>query len=429
MKPVPARALWLSLAALAVPVTATFAFPDSAQEDQGPLIWLTALVPAFLFAYYRGIRGVALALAAGMALLALSTVAIQLLGLAAPNWAFLLALVAVYVGVCVGIAAFAEVLHRERAAAQALALSDPLTGLPNRRHAELILDQQFASAVRGRPFAVVLFDVDRFKQVNDRFGHDTGDVVLRGFGDILHRTTRRMDLSARFGGEEFIAVLVDTQLEHAVAFAERVRKALPQASFPCGPVTVSAGVAAYQDGMGSWEVLVAAADRALYAAKNGGRDRVEAAESFPTHRTTPLPRRFETPATGDPGGHGQSILVVDDDPQVLDALVRTLERADYRVEGVTDPRTVVARYQQGQVPDLLITDVMMPGLSGLALVGLLMAMKPDLKVVYMSGYLQRPVSWTGLPGGTIGFLEKPIERDVLLRTIRDVLDRAPVVAA
>ena len=425
---VPARALWLSLASLAVPVGATFAFPDFAQEDQGPLVWLTALVPAFLFAYYRGKRGVALALAAGMALLSLSTVAIQLLGLATPDWAFLFALVAVYVGVCIGIAVFAEVLHRERAAAEALALTDGLTRLPNRRHAELVLDRQFASAVRGRPFTVVLFDVDRFKQVNDRFGHDVGDAVLTGLAEILRRTTRRMDLSARFGGEEFVAVLSDAGLAPAVAFAERVRHATAHATFPCGPLTVSAGVAEYQDGMGSWEVLVAAADRALYAAKAGGRDRVVAAESYATRRTTPLPRRVEGTAPAPAPGTGEAIVVVDDDPDVLRGVVRLLQRHGYGAEGTTDPRDVLAQYQEGRYPDLLVTDVIMPDLGGLALVDLLVAIKPDVRVVYMSGYLQRPVSWTGLPGATVGFLEKPIEMADLLRTVRDVLDRSPVPA-
>jgi diguanylate cyclase (GGDEF)-like protein len=419
--------LWISLASLAVPVGATFAFPDWAQEDQGPLIWLTALVPAFLFAYYRGMRGVALALAAGMALLSLTTVEIQLLGLATPNWTFLLALVAVYVAVCIGIAVFAEVLHRERAAAESLALTDGLTRLANRRHVELVLDRQFATAVRGRPFSVVLFDVDHFKQVNDRFGHDAGDEVLKGLGEILRRNTRRMDLSARFGGEEFVSVLGDAGVEIAVAFAERIRGAVAQARFPGGPVTLSAGIAEYQDGMGSWEVLVAAADRALYAAKTEGRDRVVTAESYATRRTTPIPRRLAEPAVL-ARGHGELILVVDDDPGVLRGVTRLLERAGYRTESTTDPRDVVARYHDGRFPDLLITDVIMPDLSGLALVDQLATIKPDLRVIYMSGYLQRPVSWTGLPGATVGFLEKPIEMTDLLGTVRDLLDRTKAAA-
>ena len=229
---------------MAVPVLSTFLLPGWVGEDQGVLIWLTSLVPAFLLAYYRGFKGVALALAGGMAVLSLTQVVVLVFGFAPPNWAVLLSVVVLYLGISIGIGIFAEILHRERVEAEKMALLDHLTGLPNRRHAELTLGLEFAAATRGRRLAVVVFDLDHFKQVNDRYGHDAGDQTLRAFANILKASTRRMNLSARFGGEEFISILADCDADAAVDFANRVRGGLRAMKFRWGPVTVSAGAAA-----------------------------------------------------------------------------------------------------------------------------------------------------------------------------------------
>jgi diguanylate cyclase (GGDEF)-like protein len=426
LRPVPIRALVLSLGSLAVPVAAVVVFPEWAQDEQGVLIWLTSLVPAFLFAYYRGLRGVALALAGGMAVLSLTQVAVLLLGKTAPNWYVLLAVVAVYVGICIALAVFAEVLHRERRSAEALALLDALTGLPNRRHAEVTLDAQFAAAGRGSPLTVVMFDLDHFKNVNDRHGHEAGDAALRAFADVLRQNTRRMDLSARFGGEEFISILGGSGVPPAVALANRVRAGIESHVFPWGRLTVSAGVAAYEEGMGSYEVLVAAADRALYAAKQAGRNRVTAAEPVKTVAPPPPPPPAAPLATRSPlaGGGGETVIVIDDDPDTLRSVGRLLGRAGYRVEETEDADTVIRRFGEAAPPDLLVTDVMMPRMNGLALADRIMASHPGLRVVYLSGYLQQDVSWAGLPGAVTGFVAKPVVLQALLATTRDVLDRA-----
>jgi diguanylate cyclase (GGDEF)-like protein len=422
---VPVRALVLSLAALAVPAAAALIFPQWAQDDQGLLIWLTSLVPAFLLAYYRGLRGVAAALAGGMAILAFTQVAVLAFGRRAPNWYLLLGVVTVYVAVCIALAVFAEILHRERRAAEALALVDSLTGLPNRRHAEVTLDAQFAAAGRGRALVVLVFDIDHFKQINDRHGHDTGDSALRAFADVLRHNTRRMDLSARFGGEEFISILGDCPVQPAVKFANRVRKDLEARTFPWGRMTVSVGIAAYEDGMGSYEVLVAAADRALYAAKQAGRNQVSVAERA-TKPAVPAPPAGR-PVT--PGGLVQrgteSVLVIDDDLTVLRSVGKLLRRAGYQVEETDDPELAIQRFSGPESPQLLVTDVMMPRMNGLTLADRIATSQPGLRVVYLSGYLQKDVSWAGLPGAVAGFVSKPIEMQDLLAITRDVLDRVP----
>lgn len=421
---VPIRALALSLAALAVPVVAVLLFPDWAQNDQGVLLWLSSLVPAFLLAYYRGLRGVALAVAGGMAVLVLTQVAVLLLGETAPNWTILLVVVAIYVAICIALAVFAEILHRERRAAEALALVDQLTGLPNRRHADIMLDSQFAAAERGRPLAVVMFDLDHFKQVNDRHGHEAGDAVLRAFAEVLRHNTRRMDLSARFGGEEFISVLGGSGAPPAVALANRVRVGLEEQSFPWGRITVSAGVAVFEKGMGSFEVLVATVDRALYAAKQAGRNCVKVADPVVAPPPPPAATQPVRPATPAPlRGAGETVMVVDDDLGTLRSVAQLLQRAGYRVEQTDDVDAVIRRFGEAAPPDLLVTDVMMPRMNGLALADRILASHPGLRVIYLSGYLRNEVSWAGLPGAVTGFAAKPVDPQSLLAMTRDVLDR------
>src|SRR5690606_13615737 len=170
---VPLRALGLSMCALAVPVVAT-ALPPSPAAGPEPLLWLLALVPAFLLAYYRGWRGAEFALAAGMVALTLAHVVATLSGHDLGNTAVLLGAVSAYIVIALAIGALSELFHRELARAEARALTDELTGLPNRRWARLTLETEFAAAQRGRPLVVVLFDLDRFKEYNDRFGHAAG---------------------------------------------------------------------------------------------------------------------------------------------------------------------------------------------------------------------------------------------------------------
>lgn len=425
-RPVPARALWISLASLAVPVVAARVNPTW-QDEQGVLVWMTALVPAFLFAYYRGLRGVAAALALAMVALTGTQIWLHLTGAPVPPFAALLALVAVFIGICIGLAVFAEVLHKERREAADVALQDGLTGLPNRRHAEVALAAHFAAAGRGRRLIVMLFDLDKFKDVNDSFGHHAGDDVLRAFAQVLKRNTRRMDVVARFGGEEFIAILTDNEPEDTLIYADRIRRELKELRFPFGHVTVSIGAAAYEKGMGGWEVLVAAADRALYDAKDAGRDRIAVAPHFGAERQVErlVRRSGAMPVPRPEAAHKEHIVVVDDDPAVLRTTGAMLSQAGYQVETTDDPDKLLRRWQNGALRvDLLITDVMMPRMNGLTLVDRMHRIRPGLRVIFMSGYLHRDdVTWGGLPGEVVGMLEKPIEMEVLLGTVRAVLEK------
>ncbi|WP_298105892.1 GGDEF domain-containing protein [Bradyrhizobium sp.] len=161
---------------------------------------------------------------------------------------------------------------------------DPLTGMFNRRgFAEACSRVIEREANGGRPVTVLIFDIDHFKSINDRFGHPAGDEILKLFSAVVVNNLRISDLSGRIGGEEF-AALLPCPLEEGVIVAERVREAFEASGIVCeeGPVdtTVSIGVAGGPAGT-ELEVLLAAADTALYQAKRGGRNRVEAAEELP----------------------------------------------------------------------------------------------------------------------------------------------------
>jgi diguanylate cyclase (GGDEF)-like protein len=157
-----------------------------------------------------------------------------------------------------------------------LALTDALTGIANRRGAEQALAKAIAGAERAHaPLCVAFFDIDHFKGVNDRHGHAAGDEVLRRVAAVLDSAKRLTDTVARWGGEEFIAIL-PVPLPGARAFCERVRRSVAELACPgVGRVTISAGVALLVEKEGH-ETFVARADERLYAAKAGGRDRVEA---------------------------------------------------------------------------------------------------------------------------------------------------------
>jgi len=420
---VPLRALLLSCAALAIPLVAAYSFPEWTAGDGALLVWVPAVLPAFLLAFHRGWNGAALALAATMATLALSQAEILLLDLSPPRWEILLAIVGVMVAVCLGAGWMANSLHGERTRAEQAALTDALTGLPNRRHASVLLESHFGRAARGDDLAVVLFDLDSFKQVNDQHGHAEGDRVLRTFAELLKERTRRMDLSARWGGEEFLTVLVDADVQAAVMFAEELRASLAAKDFGWGQVTASAGVGAVEPGMGSPDVLVAAADRALYMAKDLGRDRVHRADQLLSGSRKGRLAKADDPVEGI-SLDNLRVLLVDDDPAVLRSTQRLLERLGCTVRAFGDPREALEMAAREPHPHAIVTDIIMPEMSGFTLVDLASRTVPHLRAIYMSGYPQEKVYWGGSPGARTVFLSKPIEVEELSEALELVLGAA-----
>jgi len=170
-----------------------------------------------------------------------------------------------------------------------IGLTDGLTGVQNRRYFEHRSLIEISQARRHRqPLACMFLDIDKFKRINDTYGHQSGDDVLRGVAGVIQSQLRPSDTIARYGGEEFVALLPDTNGAHALEVAERIRAAVAEYGFAAAngervPVTISIGLAMLMPEPGSAapglqsSMLIAAADKALYQAKHSGRNRVVSA--------------------------------------------------------------------------------------------------------------------------------------------------------
>lgn len=173
-----------------------------------------------------------------------------------------------------------SLLQESEARMQQLAVRDSLTGLFNRRYMEETLEREISRAQREhRSLGVIMTDVDSFKNINDAYGHALGDAVLACVGPLLERQIRKSDVACRFGGDEFILILPECSLEDAVLRAQALRRTVEQAPFlfdgtDIGQVTLSMGVSALPNHGATAAELLRAADKALYDAKRGGRNRV-----------------------------------------------------------------------------------------------------------------------------------------------------------
>jgi diguanylate cyclase (GGDEF)-like protein len=174
----------------------------------------------------------------------------------------------------------AGALQQREQRLQEQAISDPLTGLYNRRYLNEFLPRELARSGRSNmPVALLLFDLDHFKRVNDSSGHEAGDIVLTAVGNLLRGNVRGSDIACRYGGEEFALILPETGADAAMRRAEDIRLAistlsLTHAGRPLGKITASFGIAVFPDHAQDTDDLLRVADMALYAAKGAGRNRI-----------------------------------------------------------------------------------------------------------------------------------------------------------
>jgi diguanylate cyclase (GGDEF)-like protein len=191
-------------------------------------------------------------------------------------------------GILVWTVAYIALTHlavgdRLRASLHDAAFRDPLTGLYNRRYVFNILQDEFKKYLRYKdPFSVMLIDADHFKRINDRFGHLAGDAALKAIADVCNRSVRETDVVGRFGGEEFIILLPHTRATDAKIVAERIRKTMLETEIYWEgqrlDIRLSLGVAEAGLHADDYDELITAADEALYAAKEGGRNQTVIAE-------------------------------------------------------------------------------------------------------------------------------------------------------
>jgi diguanylate cyclase (GGDEF)-like protein len=177
---------------------------------------------------------------------------------------------------------------RNLASAELRALTDSLTGLANKRAVQDTTKRMAAYASRtDSPLSAIALDLDHFKQINDGYGHDSGDAALAAVGIALMTMVRASDFVGRNGGEEFIVLLPDTDTDSAVVVAERIRQAIAEIIVHGvdREITVSIGIATIPDHAGDGDQLIRSADRALYAAKANGRNRIEISEPLTSEAT------------------------------------------------------------------------------------------------------------------------------------------------
>jgi diguanylate cyclase (GGDEF)-like protein len=299
------------------------------------------------------------------------------------------------------------------------ALIDPLTGVFNRRSFLEFSSKEEARTRRGgKTFAVLMVDIDHFKRINDTYGHPAGDVVIKELADVATRVLRPSDVLARYGGEEFVINLPDTTQDQALVVAERLRRAVEASAVvsDAGAIrfTVSVGVATCSHRTPLSEAI-AHADKALYAAKQNGRNRVELSLA------AALPERSSPAATDESSAEadveGKRILLVDDEDEIRGLLADWLKDSGYTVLTAGNAADALRIVETDPALALLFTDIVMPGeLDGFDLGWRAQAMRPDLKILYMSGYV-RPEATDPTRGASVHLLPKPFRLSHVLESV------------
>ena len=319
----------------------------------------------------------------------------------------------------IALAKFSELENK----LQRQALIDPLTGTFNRRSFMEFASKEEARTHRGgNNFAVLMLDIDHFKRVNDVHGHPAGDAVIKELADVATRTLRPSDVLARYGGEEFVISLPDTTQDQALMVAERLRQAVEATAVvsETGAIrfTISIGIAICSHATPVKDAI-ARADKALYAAKHKGRNRVEI--NLPRGASGAV---AQTPAVGASGAERvmpKAILIVDDDEEIRELLAIWLRDSGYAVLTAGNAVDALGLIETEPSISLLLTDIVMPGeLNGFDLGRKGEAMRPNLKSLYMSGYAA-PASTREIDDHAGKVLQKPFRLNNLLESVASAL--------
>lgn len=395
------------------------------------LLWIAALIPAFLMAYYRGLSDAALIIATGMCAVAAFRVAGAATGavdgLSMPN-------PVVIIAVTVAVPMLLELRFRELRRSNRVSLVDAVTGLPNREYFDLSIERAFAAAQRGHPLLVVEFDIDNLATVNTRFGRPSGTAVVQTFAKLLFRQTRREDLSVRYDDARFMTLLMDTDVAGANAFASRVLEHFRRSPFPWGRQTVSAGVGAFDPSMASPDFLIDEADRAVRRAKASGKDMValplSAAEQDGIRRRS-LQITSEHLAIADfARDEATLVYLVDDDAHLRSEMKGALIHAGYRVWDTDNPELAIRRFADAKPsarPAVIVADEIMPVMSGVRMMDRIVELDPEVGVVYLLSFTD--IATVERPGAVVRVVNKPMLMDQLIEAVAAVAAASGVRAA
>jgi len=300
-----------------------------------------------------------------------------------------------------------------------LSMSDQLTTLPNRRSFEIRIIEEWDRSTREQtPISVLMVDIDFFKKYNDTYGHQQGDVALQAVAKVFLKALNRPgDFVARWGGEEFIALLSNTDATGAVGVAERIRKLseimeIPSSDGTVTKITVSVGVNTRIHGLScTVDEFISRADMALYDAKNKGRNRVCC---------------FEVPYENEQVNERESaksiIFIVDDVETNLTVAEDALAK-QYRVIALSSAARMFDALKKFK-PDMILLDVEMPDMDGFEAMKILKSndLYADIPVIFLTGLSDADSEAYGIELGAVDFIMKPFTEPVLLNRIKKHLN-------
>lgn len=310
------------------------------------------------------------------------------------------------------------------------ATTDSLTGLNNRGYCLQRIEEARQRAARyNHPFSLLMFDLDHFKHINDTYGHPAGDKVLSRTGQIIASVLRETDIAGRYGGEEFVVALDNTDLDGAINLAERLRQAMAHEAFQLEasltvPVTCSIGVSCLDRDreITDIETLLAATDEALYLAKNRGRNQV-AVNPRHEHLQSEVQVKCQCPECMVRKGR---VLIVDDEPVSLSVLRNMLATSVDVVHEASSGVNALAILGHEQV-DILITDLVMPGMDGLELMRRARSLIPDLQVIIVTASESRENVLIAMRLGAVNYLNKPIRTEELSIAVHQGMERVKLL--
>jgi diguanylate cyclase (GGDEF)-like protein/putative nucleotidyltransferase with HDIG domain len=306
---------------------------------------------------------------------------------------------------------------------RSLAIRDELTGLYNRRHLDEEIARHLQLADRyNHPVAVIMLDIDQFKEVNDQLGHHAGDSLLKEFTNALKAHVRATDVFARYGGDEFVMILPQAHEHEAIGLAQRILDTVRAQEFLAGDhplrVTTSVGIAIYQPDrhQRANTDLLRQADQALYRAKHSGRNTLVC-----WHHPPPDPETGEPEQSTDGQALRGRILVVDDEPFICDIIQRILRKAHFAVEtasSVQQAQSILLK--PGERFDVLLCDLSLPDGNGLEVIRRAREHDRELICMVITGNATTENAINALRQGAYDFITKPVNGSVM----NAALDRA-----